>query len=674
MAGPVIDYLEQVLGAFTDPGKRVFLGYLLTAALIGAAVLAIRYRFSARRIVAALFRRSIWLSPSARTDYRLFMLNQAIMLALAPRLISQIVVATALFETLHIWFAGRPSLWTDGPGWAVAGLFTLTLFLVDDASKYLVHRWLHRWPILWAFHKVHHSAETLTPFTVFRTHPVEGVFFACRDALAQAVCIAGFVFFFGDRASLATVLGANVFLVAFNAFGANLRHSHVPFGYPAWLERILISPRQHQIHHSIHHRHYNRNFGAALAVWDWMGGTLYRSEARERLRFGLGEGICPDHRLSAVYFAPFVEAARRITQPIKKGLGFIMPSLLALPPIASVRRMLAALLLVTLTSVPTSQGTAADGKLNIYSHRQPFLIEPFIEAYKKRTGTEVSIVYASRGLAQRLLAEGELSPADVILTVDIARLAVYADKDLLAPVHSEVLEANIPEHLRDPDNRWFAFSKRARVIAVRKDMPEDERPKTYEELADPKWRGRICSRPGSHVYNRALVASMIHAHGAEKAQEWAQGVVDNLARRPQGNDRAQVKAIFQGVCDIAIINNYYYGKLRSSEKPEHREWADSAELVFPNQGDRGTHINISGGGVAIHSKNKGEAVRFLEFLTSTEAQKLYGDVNYEYPVNPDVATPEHLQDGSSFKEDDMPIATIAELAIEAQKIIDRTGW
>ncbi|MBR72207.1 MAG: iron ABC transporter substrate-binding protein [Rhodospirillaceae bacterium] len=312
--------------------------------------------------------------------------------------------------------------------------------------------------------------------------------------------------------------------------------------------------------------------------------------------------------------------------------------------------------------------------LNIYSHRQPFLISPFIEAYEKESGTKVNIVYASKGLAQRLQAEGELSPADVILTVDIARLSVYADKDLLAVVQSSLLENSIPPHLRDKDNKWFAFSKRARVIAVSKQSSDVNNIKDYEDLSNKEWEGRICSRPGSHVYNRALLASILHAHGYEKAKKWAKSLRDNFARRPQGNDRAQVKAIQEGICDIAIINHYYYGKLKFSEKVEHRSWADNVDIIFPNQGNRGTHINISGGGVAKYSKNKKEAVKFLEFLISDKAQELYASINFEYPVRTDVPLSEELASWGKFKEDKMPIGKIAVLAPEAQKIIDVIGW
>lgn len=668
-----IEYAEKLLGLFIDPKKRIFLGFLAASGLIGLAFFLFRYKLSPRRAARFLLSPKVWLSPSAKADYRVFALNQAIMMGLAPRLLSKLAIATLLFEYLHIVFAGRPGLAPWVPGWGVAIAFTVTQFLLDDATKYLLHRWLHRWPVLWAFHKVHHSAETLTPFTVFRTHPVEGVLFALRTTLVQAVTVAVFVFFFADRASLATILGANVFLFAFNALGSNLRHSHLKISYGPMIERFLISPVQHQIHHSLAPRHYDKNFGAVLAIWDWMGGSLHRPLKTERLRFGLIQDNDRPHALSTLYAAPLIEAAGCVTTSLKKG-WHSMTKTVSATGLQALRFSLIALM-AGLTALLMLNVTRAQGaELNIYSHRQPFLIEPFIEAYTAETGTKINIVYASKGLAQRLQAEGELSPADIILTVDIARLSVYADKDLLAPVQSEILTANVPAHLRDPENRWFAFSKRARVLVVSNEIDDAGSLQRYEDLAGDSWEGRICSRPGSHVYNRALIASIIEASGEEAAETWAQGVVDNLARRPQGNDRAQVKAIFEGVCDVAIVNNYYIGKLLASDDPAHQEWGASVSIIFPNQDDRGTHINISGGGVARYSQNKEEAVRFLEFLTSETAQALYGTVNYEYPVNPNVPASDALQAWGSFAEDDMPIARISELAPVAQRIIDRVGW
>ena len=315
-------------------------------------------------------------------------------------------------------------------------------------------------------------------------------------------------------------------------------------------------------------------------------------------------------------------------------------------------------------------------EINIYSHRQPFLINPFLEAFTLETGIKTNVVYSKKGLAQRLQSEGENSPADVILTVDIGRLYIYDDKKLLASIQSKKLEKNIPKHLKSPENTWFGLSKRSRVVVVDKNRVDINSIKKIEDLANPKWNGRICSRPGSHVYNRALMASLIAALGEVKAENWAKGLVNNLARRPQGNDRAQVKAIYEGECDIAIINNYYFGKLKFSKDPQKREWIKNLILIFPNQGDqgRGAHINISGGGVVKFSKNKEAAIALLEFLSSPKAQKLYGEINFEYPVNPNVSPSDELISWGQFTEDKLQIIKIAELAPLAQKIIDRVGW
>ena len=315
-------------------------------------------------------------------------------------------------------------------------------------------------------------------------------------------------------------------------------------------------------------------------------------------------------------------------------------------------------------------------ELNIYSHRQPFLINPFLEAFTNKTGIKTNVVYSTKGLAQRLKSEGKNSPADVVLTVDIGRLYIYEDNKLLLPVESKILDKNIPSHLKSPKNTWFGLSKRARVIVTSKDRVNPNKIKRIEDLANPEWKGRICSRPGSHVYNRALMASIIAANGPEKAEEWAKSFVSNLARRPQGNDRAQVKAIFEGQCDVAIINNYYFGKLKYSEDPQQREWAKNVNLIFPNQGnnDRGAHVNISGGGVAKFSKNKENAIKLLEFLSSEVAQNLYGKINFEYPANINIEPSDEVKSWGVPKEDKLPIIKIAELAPEAQKTIDRVGW
>ena len=314
--------------------------------------------------------------------------------------------------------------------------------------------------------------------------------------------------------------------------------------------------------------------------------------------------------------------------------------------------------------------------LNIYSHRQPYLLKPFIEAYTKKTGIKLNVVYSSKGLAQRLAAEGAHSPADLILTVDIARLYRYEDLNLLAKIDSKILNEKIPPYLRSKNNTWFGLSKRTRAIAISRERINSGQVLRYEDLADPKLKGKICSRPGSHVYNRALMASMIAAKGENDAEKWAKGLVSNLAKRPQGNDRSQLKSIYSGECDVAIINHYYYGKLTYSKNPDHRKWAKASIIVFPNQGnsDRGAHVNISGGGVVKFSKNKEIAINFLEFLVTDQAQVMYGDVNFEYPINNKSKLPKRLKALGTFKEDNLLIEKIAKLAPKAQEIIDKVYW
>ena len=322
----------------------------------------------------------------------------------------------------------------------------------------------------------------------------------------------------------------------------------------------------------------------------------------------------------------------------------------------------------------TGTSLASSSEVNIYSHRQPFLINPFLKEFTKKTGVKTNVLYSKTGLAARIQSEGINTPADVVLTVDIARLMSYANKKLLAPVNSKILLSNIPRHLRATDNTWFAFSKRARVVAISRDRVKPSELERVEDLTGAKWKGRICTRPGSHVYNRSLLASIINANGAAEAEKWAKGLVANLARRPQGNDRAQIKAIHSGECDLGLVNNYYYGKLLNSNAVEQREWAKSVRLVFMNQNDRGNHVNISGGGLVKHSKNKENGIKLLEFLTGQIAQKLYGEINFEYPVNPAVSLSKDLKTWGVFKEDTVSIEKIAKLARESQKIIDRSGW
>lgn len=313
-------------------------------------------------------------------------------------------------------------------------------------------------------------------------------------------------------------------------------------------------------------------------------------------------------------------------------------------------------------------------EINIYSYRQPFLIQPLTDAFTEQTGIKVNVAYLRKGMIERMKAEGKRSPADVVLTVDISRLAAVVEANLTQPVLNKTLEKNIPTIYRDPDNHWFGLTTRARIIYASKDKVSDGEVTTYENLADPKWKGRICTRSGTNAYTVALTSAIIHHHGTEKAEEWLRSVKNNLARKPQGNDRAQVKAIWAGECDISIGNTYYMGKMLKD--PEQKAWADSVRIVFPVFENGGTHVNISGIALAKHSPNKENAVKLMEFLSSPEAQKIYAFANFEYPIAPNAEPAELVKNWGTFTPDDVNLMDLAKLrstALKLTEIVDFDG-
>ena len=318
------------------------------------------------------------------------------------------------------------------------------------------------------------------------------------------------------------------------------------------------------------------------------------------------------------------------------------------------------------------QAFAADGEVNVYSLRQPFLIEPMLEAFTKETGIKANVVFAKEGVIERLKAEGANSPADVILTVDIGRLNDAVEADVVATVDDETINANLPESFRDPEGLWFALTTRSLIIYASKDRVKPGEITSYEQLADPKLKGRICTRSGKHPYNVALFAAMIGHHGETKTEQWMTGVKQNLARKPQGNDRSQVKAIKEGECDIAVGNTYYYGKMLDDE--EQKPWADSVFLVFPTIADGGTHVNISGMAMTKNAPNPENALTLMRYLTGETAQQMYAELNYEYPANPVVPWSEKVKSWGTFTPDDLSLAAIAELREEATKMAYRVDY
>lgn len=302
-------YFDDIATAFFDSGKRVFVLYLFSAGIVALFFLVFIKKQRVYSAIRFLFAKDVWWSQSSRADYKIFFINKLIALFLSPLLITQLAAATAIFYFLFEHFPSRPIIFAQFSDGAIALIFTFCYLLLDDFARFYVHRLMHRWPLLWAFHKMHHSAETLTPITVFRTHPVEMVVFSLRSTLVQAIAIGGFVFFMGDRADLMTVIGANIFVFIFNLLGSNLRHSHIGVYYWKPIEKIIISPAQHQIHHSVDPAHWNKNYGVVLAVWDWLFGCHHYAEKQQQLVFGLSRvRVSASHGLAALYLSPVKEA------------------------------------------------------------------------------------------------------------------------------------------------------------------------------------------------------------------------------------------------------------------------------------------------------------------------------------------------------------------------------
>ena len=330
-----------------------------------------------------------------------------------------------------------------------------------------------------------------------------------------------------------------------------------------------------------------------------------------------------------------------------------------------------ALLLLTLG---TAAPAFADGEVNIYSYRQPELIQPLLDAFTKETGIDTNVLFLDKGLVERMAAEGRNSPADVILTVDISRLVEAKEGGVTQPLKDELIAKDIPANYRDPEGNWFGLSTRARVVYASKDRVTDTKI-TYEELADPKWKGKICMRDGQHSYNIGLFASMIAHHGADYTETWLKGLRDNLARKPDGNDRSQAKSIMAGECDIALGNTYYVGLMMTNERePQEKEWAAAIKILFPNTDDRGTHVNISGMALAKYAPNRDNAVKLMEFLSSGEAQKIYAEQVFEYPVMPGAEASEIVRSFGKIKPDTLALADIAANRKVASELVDKVGF
>ena len=316
---------------------------------------------------------------------------------------------------------------------------------------------------------------------------------------------------------------------------------------------------------------------------------------------------------------------------------------------------------------------ASAQEINLYTTREPGLIQPLIDAFTKTTGVKVNSIFVRDGLAERVTAEGTRSPADILMTVDIGALVDLVEKGLTQPVRSTVLEAAVPANLRGQDGSWFALSLRARVVYARADLPLSSF--TYEQLSDPRWKGKVCTRAGQHPYNTALIAAYIAHYGEARAETWLRGVKANLGRAATGGDRDGARDIMGGICDVAVGNSYYVGLMRSGAGgPEQEKWGKGIKVILPTFGSGGTHVNVSGAAVAKHSPNRAAAVRFLEYLVSDAAQKIYAEANYEYPVRAGAALHPIIGALGPLKVDGLSLTDIARHRATASKLVDKVAF
>jgi iron(III) transport system substrate-binding protein len=320
----------------------------------------------------------------------------------------------------------------------------------------------------------------------------------------------------------------------------------------------------------------------------------------------------------------------------------------------------------------TGATTAQANEVNVYTYREAKLIQPLFEAFTKDTGIKVNAISASSGLEQRIKTEGANSPADVLLTVDIGRLEEAVDLGITQPIKSDAVDKAVPEQYRDPEGHWYGMAMRARVVYASKERV-NQSTLTYEELADPKWKGKVCIRSGQHIYNVALFAAMIVKHGEAWTEQWLRGLKTNLTQKPSGGDREQARDVAAGKCDLGIGNTYYWA-LMNDKETDKKAWADATKVILPTFQGGGTHVNISGVVLAKHAPNKANAIKFIEWMVGEKAQQMHADLNYEYPSRAGVAVNKTIAGYGPLKADPMTLSQIADNRKKASALVDKVGF
>jgi iron(III) transport system substrate-binding protein len=335
-------------------------------------------------------------------------------------------------------------------------------------------------------------------------------------------------------------------------------------------------------------------------------------------------------------------------------------------------RVIAPGVVVASAIVAAGSALAQSGDVNVYTYRESKLIQPLFDAFTRESGIKVNVISASAGLEQRIKAEGANSPADVLLTVDIGRIEDAVRAGITQPIKSDVLDKVVAPQYRDPEGHWYGISMRARVVYASRDRVQ-ETALTYEDLADPKWKGKICIRPGQYIYNNALFAAFIAHHGEAKTEEWLRGLKANLAQKPSGGDREVARDIAAGKCDIGVANTYYWALMLNNE-PDRKAWAQATKVILPSFHDGGTHVNLSAVVLARYAPNKANAMKLVEWLVGPEAQRMYADLNYEYPIRAGIAVNSTIAGYGQLNADTIPLSKIAEYKKAAANLVDKVGF
>jgi len=679
------------------PNERVWWLYLAVAALLALAVWAVklRGRVSLRRF---LFAREVWLHRSALLDYRLMALRALLDATLfAPFVVSSTALAFAVLAALTRWFGGGP--FDGAPLWVVVTALTVATFAAEDLARYLVHRLSHRVPALWELHKVHHSAEALTPFTVYRTHPLEGVLMRAGAAVGIGLAVGGTAWLFRQGTTVWELAGVHALGFLWTSIGGNLRHSHVWLSYGRALEHVLISPAQHQIHHSRDERDFDRNFGVSLAIWDRLFGSLMLSGERTqalregRLRFGVRGASAFD--LQQILLGPFVPSHspsrwgshlgfNAVSGVLQEGKGVDVgenPKQTDSRPTdeiepkgsSSVKSNLkinlkSKLAVLSMLAVGVS-ANAAHADLTIYTDRPTARVQTVADEYTQLTGEKVTIVEMAYGdLVKRLNAEGAASPADVLFVKDLVYLAELANDGRLQPMVSTVVDTEIAPQMKDPKNLWTAVTIRGRTLVYDPSRVDAKELKGYEDLADVKWAGRICVRTSKSAYNEALVAGLIEVHGYLKAKDIVDGWVQNLAADPMPNDNAVLEAVANGTCDVGITNTYYLGAAIAKNP------AFPVRAHFADQNSTGMFGNGTGAGVAVNSKQSAAATKFIELLLSEKHQLAMSAAHFDYPAKMGLVPTTLVKDWGTPKYNDANWTKVGGRAAEARTIFSEVNY